>query len=283
MKNNKYDITASVIRGIKNPGLRMMMSVQSKEFEIQVLADDKEIEYFKTLMNKKKNIFTIDADIPKGTKKVKVLLTVDNKTYKIVEKSNSIVLRVFFRMLEIIGRFFKKIYNFCKMIIKGVAFLWKEHHFIVPKALWKKYLKAARIKLRYGYNMYYNPFNIVDYNKWLKENEKEPVYEELKYNPLISIVIPVYNIERDYLSDCLDSILNQHYTNFEICIADDNSSLEETKKVLKEYEKKDKRVKVVYRKENGHISEATNSAIKIAKGEFIALMDDDDVISENAL
>jgi len=171
-----------------------------------------------------------------------------------------------------------------KLFIKGIRFLWREHHFLVPPILWKKYFKRLIQKIRLLFNMeYYHPFEQNDYLDWIKMNEEKSEYKKLKYQPLISILIPVYNIERKYLSECLDSILNQKYENFEVCLADDCSTLEETLETLKEYENKDKRIKVVYRKENGHISKATNSVLEIAKGEFVALMDNDDILTENAL
>ena len=85
------------------------------------------------------------------------------------------------------------------------------------------------------------------------------------------------------MSECLDSLLNQSYSNFEICIADDHSSSEETIQTLKEYEKKDEKVRVTYRKQNGMISEASNTAIQMARGEFIVLVDNDDVVERDAL
>ena len=150
--------------------------------------------------------------------------------------------------------------------------------------MWKKYFRdfITRIKVK-DLNLYYNPFNTTDYNKWLAKNEKNEEYIEPKYKPLISILIPVYNIGREYLEDCINSILNQSYDNFEICLVDDKSTNEETISTLKEYEEKDKRIKVKYRKENGHISRATNDALKMAKGEFVALMDNDDTIEPTAL
>ena len=110
--------------------------------------------------------------------------------------------------------------------------------------------------------------------------EENPHFE---YNPLISICIPVYNVERKYLSECIDSILNQTYENFEICLSNDCSTLLETIDTLNEYEQKDKRIKVYHRKENGHISRATNDALNMATGEFIGLMDNDDILARNAL
>ncbi|MFV0394650.1 MAG: glycosyltransferase family 2 protein, partial [Coprobacillaceae bacterium] len=115
-----------------------------------------------------------------------------------------------------------------------------------------------------------------------KGNESQEVVD-FDYNPLISILIPVYNIEKHYLSECLDSILNQTYTNFEVCLVDDCSKKQETLETLKEYIEKDNRIKVHYRTENGHISKASNDALAMANGEFIALVDNDDLITENAL
>ena len=117
----------------------------------------------------------------------------------------------------------------------------------------------------------------------MKENTKETEYKELKYQPKISILIPVYNIERRYLAACLDSILSQTYDNYEVCLVDDHSTLEETKSALTEYKNKDKRIKVKYRSENGHISRTTNDALKMATGDFVALMDDDDLLTPDAL
>ena len=99
---------------------------------------------------------------------------------------------------------------------------------------------------------------------------------------LVSVIIPTYNVSRKLLSECIESVLNQSYTNFEICIADDNSTLDETIETLKEYEKNEK-IKIVYRKENGMISKSSNSALKIAKGEFVTLLDNDDLLESDAL
>ena len=99
---------------------------------------------------------------------------------------------------------------------------------------------------------------------------------------MIEILLATYNGE-NYLKEQLDSLLNQTYKNFEICIADDNSTNKETIEVLKEYEKKYNNIHVTYRKKNGMISIASNTAIKQAKGEFIALVDNDDLIENDAL
>ena len=171
-----------------------------------------------------------------------------------------------------------KIISFIKNVF---MIMWHRHHFIIPPKYWKRYWNSFKRKLSMEIE-YYNPLVIKEYNKWLNKR-KDDKEKELNYKPLISFIIPVYNIERDFLEDCLNSILNQTYENFEICLADDNSTKKETIDTLEEYEKKDKRVRVVYRKENGHISKATNSALEIATGEYIALMDDDDLLTKDAL
>lgn len=171
-----------------------------------------------------------------------------------------------------------KYLSFVKNII---VLMWTRHHFLIPPKYWRKYYNSFTRKLTMK-REYYNPFDNKEYNIWLKKLKN---YDNKKINksPLISFIIPVYNIERNYLSDCLESILKQTYQNFEICLADDNSTNPETISALKEYEEKDSRIKVVYRKENGHISKATNSALEITTGEYIALMDDDDILTPNAL
>ncbi|SHK15370.1 glycosyltransferase family 2 protein [Hespellia stercorisuis] len=129
-------------------------------------------------------------------------------------------------------------------------------------------------------------FNINDkekYLSWLEGKETFHDAEDYAYQPKISLIIPVYNVERNLLEECLDSILNQTYQNFEICIADDNSGKQETLDTLREYEKRDERIKVVYRKENGHISKATDSALELVTGEFIGLIDNDDMLDQHAL
>lgn len=131
---------------------------------------------------------------------------------------------------------------------------------------------------------------VFTYDNWIEQQETKYVIDVVKneinafkLSPKISILIPVYNVPEKYLRACIDSIIKQYYTNWELCLADDCSTQPHVKKVLQEYEAKDTRIKVVYRKENGHISKATNSALEIATGEFIGFVDNDDVLKPEAL
>ncbi|EOK5555127.1 glycosyltransferase family 2 protein [Escherichia coli] len=132
----------------------------------------------------------------------------------------------------------------------------------------------------------------VGYEEWIEtvelpslpgNKEVSLMLASMTHPPVISIVIPVYNPAEIYLRACLDSVLAQSYPHWELCIADDRSPKEHVQRVLREYEAKDSRIKVVYRKHNGHISAASNSALEIAKGDFVALLDHDDVLPEHAM
>jgi O-antigen biosynthesis protein len=101
--------------------------------------------------------------------------------------------------------------------------------------------------------------------------------------PLISVLMPVYDPREKELRSALASVTNQVYDNWELCIADDCSTEPYVRAILEELARVDPRVKVVFRPENGHISEASNSALELAAGEFTALLDHDDELSPLAL
>ena len=96
--------------------------------------------------------------------------------------------------------------------------------------------------------------------------------------PLISIIIPAYNIE-NYIAKCLDSLLNQTYRNLEIIVVDDGSS-DDTGKVIDDYSSKYDNIKVIHKK-NAGVSSARNSGIEVASGDYIGFVDGDDTVDEN--
>lgn len=104
-----------------------------------------------------------------------------------------------------------------------------------------------------------------------------------KLQPKISIVMPVYNPPLKYLKQAIESVIQQDYKNWELCISDDCSPGEKVQKILKVYALKDNRIKVDFRKENGHISACSNSALALATGDFVLLMDHDDLLSIDCL
>lgn len=99
-----------------------------------------------------------------------------------------------------------------------------------------------------------------------------------KKEPLISIIIPVYKVEK-YIKRCLDSVVNQTYKNLEIILVDDGTP-DNSGKICDEYAKKDKRIKIIH-KENGGVSDARNKGIEQATGKYIGFVDSDDYIDVN--
>ena len=94
-------------------------------------------------------------------------------------------------------------------------------------------------------------------------------------NNLISVIIPVYNVEQ-YLSKCLDSVVNQTYKNLEVILVDDGST-DNSGKICDEFALKDNRIIVIH-KSNGGLSSARNEGLKFAKGQYVGFVDSDDYI-----
>lgn len=106
---------------------------------------------------------------------------------------------------------------------------------------------------------------------------------QMTRKPLISVIVPTYNSDERLLREMIDSVCTQIYPHWELCIADDASTHAGVRRVLEEATKRDARIKVVFRDVNGHISEASNSALALASGEYVALLDHDDVLPPHAL
>ncbi len=135
-------------------------------------------------------------------------------------------------------------------------------------------------------------FDRNDYAEWIRRYDTFTVQtratvrgriDALVHKPLISVLMPVYNPPLNMLEDAIRSVQNQLYPNWELCIADDASTNVGVHKILQRYAADDSRIKVVFRKENGHISAASNSALDLAIGAYVALLDNDDLLREHAL
>ncbi len=134
--------------------------------------------------------------------------------------------------------------------------------------------------------------NVHDYTVWISKygnlsaEQVSLIEEEIvawQDAPKIAILMPVYNPEQASLENAIQSVLNQYYTNFELCIADDASTEPYVRQILQTASQQDRRIKIVFREQNGHISEASNSALALVDAEFVALMDHDDLLTPDAL
>ena len=101
--------------------------------------------------------------------------------------------------------------------------------------------------------------------------------------PKISVIMPVYNPPLSFLHDAIKSVINQHYDNWELCISDDCSPNPQIKRLLNAYAMKDSRIKVKFREKNGHISANSNTALELATGDYVLLLDHDDLLTENCM
>ncbi|MEG5034786.1 glycosyltransferase [Microcoleus sp. AT3-D2] len=136
------------------------------------------------------------------------------------------------------------------------------------------------------------PQPIDRYDAWLEVNQwndraRDYLISRLKSCreplPKISVVMPVYNPQIDFLESAIDSVINQVYPNWELCIADDCSTDFTVADTLKSWVQKDDRIRITFRTENGNISAATNSAAALATGDIILFLDNDDELTPDAL
>ncbi len=120
----------------------------------------------------------------------------------------------------------------------------------------------------------------------LSDEEIANIHQEIegwKDKPLISIVMPVYNTDQNQLLAAIASVRQQIYQEWELCIADDCSTSPHVRAILETVAAQDQRIKLVFRATNGHICAASNSALEIAEGPFVAFMDHDDLLPIHAL
>lgn len=129
----------------------------------------------------------------------------------------------------------------------------------------------------------------VDYEEWYRNHR--PSEEELErqrkekfdYMPLISVLVPVYNTPESFLKQMIQSVRAQTYGNWELCIANANPGNKEVGDILRIASEKDQRIRVTDVPENEGIAQNTNAALKIASGEYVGLLDHDDLLTKDAL
>lgn len=168
-----------------------------------------------------------------------------------------------------------------KSLFKFASFVLTKPGFELVKKIVKKALRKFGMyrEVHYGYNEWISAK--LDPKKLQKEFQEAAPHFTIK--PLFSIVVPVYNPPPEFLKAAIESVIDQSYGRWELCLSDDVSPNAEVRKVLSDYAAKDKRIKTVFREKNGHISANTNSALSLATGDFIVFMDHDDLLTPNCL
>jgi glycosyltransferase involved in cell wall biosynthesis len=131
-----------------------------------------------------------------------------------------------------------------------------------------------------------------DYALWirrydrLRRDEVRRIRQQItqfRDSPLISVLLPVYNTNLTWLQRAIQSVQNQLYPQWELCIVDDASTNRRVWQLLQKYARQDSRIKVMRRAQNGHISATSNDALNMAEGDFVALLDHDDELAPTAL
>jgi len=152
----------------------------------------------------------------------------------------------------------------------------------VDELLYRRYDESFRNQL----------VDSLSYSDWIKRVEKpqhsrligtDMALNSFQYRPIISVIMPTYNTAEKFLRRAIESVKAQSYQDWELCIADDASPQPHVRKVLEEYAAQDSRIRIIIREQNGHISRASNSALALATGEFVALLDHDDELAQHAL
>ena len=144
-------------------------------------------------------------------------------------------------------------------------------------------LKAPKTPDRRGVSTYRDWLVIREPTLFWPQDEIADRLSVLTYQPLISVILPTYNTDLYFLERCMQSVREQHYGHWQLCVADDNSSDGRVVEYLRNIEAQDPRVVVTMRKSNGGISAASNTALEAAQGDFVVLLDHDDELHPCAL
>jgi glycosyltransferase involved in cell wall biosynthesis len=130
------------------------------------------------------------------------------------------------------------------------------------------------------------------YRRWVAQHTPTPEalaqmaagVRALAYRPCVSVITPIYNTDPRWLRACIESVRRQVYPDWQLCLADDGSTSKAALRVLQEYENlRDSRIRIVHLPRNMGISAASNAALDLASGEFLALLDHDDELAPEAL
>ncbi len=153
-------------------------------------------------------------------------------------------------------------------------------------------LMCSRQGLRMLWALWLHPRADDSYEEWielfdtLSPSDTAAIRRQVRQmtrKPKLSVVMPTYNTHGRWLRMAIEFVQAQLYDNWELCIADDGSTNRTVRRILTQYAQRDSRIKVVYARKNGGIAETTNLALGIADGEFVALLDHDDIIPPHAL
>lgn len=259
--------------------------VMAQEQEQQIHAKDAAIQ------EQEQQIQAKDAVIQEQEQQIQAK---DTHIHNIESELNMIKQSKVWRIAEFFRRLiYQKVLGKFPLLQKGLLTITRggfETFYIKARKKLMAFYRTKKRKLQKEHKLILSNEQIEPYERYVKNNQVQPHIRKIlsnastqfQYRPLISIIMPVHNVESRWLKAAVDSVIEQIYTNWKLCIADDASTNKGTLELLKSYENHD-RIEVVFRTQNGHICAASNSAADLAEGEFVAFMDNDDLLAPNAL
>lgn len=146
--------------------------------------------------------------------------------------------------------------------------------------LYKRYSAPPSSLAFSDYTIWQDFYDAIDEHRLADARDR---VARLRAQPKVSVLVPTFNTQESWLIRCIESVVEQVYSNWELCIADDASTAAHVRPLLERYAAQDPRIKVRFREENGHISKASNTALGLATGEYVALLDHDDELHPLAL
>ena len=258
----------------KSPESKVTFRVEDEHHQpvkckmVSTRRDDVSQIYFKKVIDRE---FGFDIQFPyERGKSYWLLIRCDGRQAKIKYNEELITKRA-----SVAHKRMEKIKDLMNMETVHVALdFWKENGL---RALIKKSChKIQGLDNDYDYGEWY------DLTKPTEEDLKAQRETHFEYEPLFSVVIPVYKTPERYLKEMLDSILDQTYGQWEVCIADGSPRGQDVEKVLKKYAEKDPRIHYEILGGNRGIAGNTNGALSMAAGDFVILADHDDTIPPQA-
>ena len=184
---------------------------------------------------------------------------------------------------SIVGRPLRKLTFISISFIELMQYLfrsdiWSDIHRVLDLFYWKQpYVKKVSWEL--GTTPVDHVKNIIEYYELLRNR-----LVNVQIQPKISILVPVYKVKIEYFEECIQSVVNQIYQNWELCIVDDRSECKEIIGIIKKYQKEfPDKIKFTANEVNSHISVTSNNCLKLVTGEYTSLLDHDDRLYPNAL
>ena len=302
-KDNQIKILDSDIKQKTNLISELSNSLQAKDVRIEALDSDTKqqtnliSELSNYLQAKDARIETLDSDTKQKTSQLNELSNslqakdaqINNLQTQLYQIQHGILMQFrnkYQRIVEKLLRQGTRRRRYYQFGLKGIRVILNEGW----RSFWfkaKRRILKIKPKEQVAKPMDQNAL----YQVWIARNE--PGIEELaqykqeslalSYRPKISIITPVWNTDEKWLRAAIESVKNQSYDNWELCIIDGNSTKTYIKRILNEYAQNDPRIKIKFLSENKGIAGNSNEALSLATGEFIGFLDHDDELRPHAL